>query len=336
MRQRRTRYSLLALVVLSLAVLAVAPFCGMQLVSLREVLQHDSTSAHVFWELRVPRVLLAYLVGAALAVGGVVFQALFRNILATPFTLGVSSGAACGAALYIHFGVGTLFLGLHSRVYWAFAGAAATVALVYGLARASRLAGTAALLLAGIVLNFFFSSLILFLQFLGNYDELFRMTRWMIGSLEVVGLSNVVVVGPFALLALLTAWGSARALDLISTGEELARTRGVPIGRVQLVLYLAISASIGAVVSICGVISFVGIIVPCTCRMLLGPQHRVLTPASFLAGGIFLTICDLMARTIAAPVEVPVGVITAILGGPFFLWLLVASRRLGLFEPDAA
>ena len=321
----------------SCAVLAAAPFLGMELISPGELrADPEGTAARVFWQLRVPRVFLAYFVGAALACGGAVFQALFRNVLATPFTLGVSSGAACGAALYIHLGAGALYFGISAQVGWAFGGALATVALVYGLAYATRLSGSIALLLAGVVLNFFFSSLMLFLQFIGSYDELFRMTRWLIGSLDVIGMRNVILVIPFTLLAFAVSLRCARALDLLSMGEELARTRGVRVVRVQLVLYAAVSASIAAVVSVCGVVSFVGIMVPCVCRMLLGPRHALLIPASFMGGGMFLTACDLVARTVAAPLELPAGIITALLGGPFFLWLLVLSRRGGLYAPEAA
>lgn len=334
---RRGGLWLLFFFLLSCAVLASAPFLGMQLITPGE-LRHapDSTSTRIFWQLRVPRVLLAYLVGASLAVGGAVFQALFRNVLATPFTLGISSGAACGAALYIHFGAGALFFGLGGQVGWGFAGALATVVLVYALAHATRLAESIALLLAGVVLNFFFSSVILFLQFLGNYDELFRMTRWLIGSLDVIGMRSVVLVLPFTIVSFVAALGLARALDLVSTGEQLAQTRGVNVKRMQLLLYLAVSASVAAVVSVCGVVSFVGIMVPCVCRMVLGPRHGLLIPAAFMGGGIFLTLCDLVARTLAAPVELPVGIITAMLGGPFFLWILVLSRRGGLYTPEAA
>ncbi len=332
---RSTALILLALVLLSCAALLVCPFIGIQPLNPFEVLRKESFDARIFWELRVPRVLLAYAAGAALAVAGVVFQALFRNVLATPFTLGVSSGAACGVAVYIHSGLAFAVYGVTGQMAASFMGAVLTVSLVYVLARATRLAESISLLLAGVVLNFFFSSLILFLQFIGDYDQLFKMTRWMIGSVEAVGFTNALILVPFALMSFLVVLAYAPSLDLISIDEELAAARGVRVRAAQFVLYAAISLSVAALVAVCGVISFVGIVVPCVCRMLIGPKHSALTPAAFMGGGVFVTLCDAVARSLFAPAEIPVGVITALLGGPFFLWLLVLSRRGRFLLADA-
>ena len=199
--------------------------------------------------------------------------------------------------------------------------------IVWSLARIQYGNATAKMLLAGVVVSFFFMSLIMFIQYLSGLYQSVRITRWLMGNLYVFGYEEVINVLPLTLIGFGVIWYLANELNLLTTGEEVAISRGVAVHQVILVLFFLISLMIGSIVAVCGPIAFVGIIVPHICRLLIGMDHRYLAPATFLFGGIFLALCDTLARTILAPTEVPVGIITAILGGPFFLWLLADKKR---------
>lgn len=314
------------LLVFALAVLALTPFIGMEAIPLGALWsQGDDSKLDILWKIRLPRVAMAFLAGSALATSGMAFQAIFRNPLATPFTLGVSSGASLGAAVGIHLGVAFQLLGIPAITWFAFAGALLAIGLVYGLTRTRRGFSTATMLLAGVAVSFFFSSLILFLQYLSDFTRTFRMLRWVMGGLEqVVGFDEVFNVLPFVVSGTLVLLYLTHELNLITTGDELATARGVDVNRMKLLTFLASSLMVGAVVAICGPIGFVGLMVPHICRLLIGADHRWLTPATLLFGGAFLVLCDTLARTAIAPTELPVGIITSLLGGPFFLWLLLS------------
>jgi len=320
-------------VLAGMAVLAVAwaPFCGMDRIPFRALwgAGDDYGQIDLLWNLRIPRVLMAYLAGTALATSGMVFQAMFRNPLATPFTLGVSSGAALGAAIAILGSWSFTFLGLSSVSLLAFAGAVTSIGLVYLLtARSRQGSSTATMLLAGAAISFFFSSMILFLQYMTDFTRSFRMLRWTMGGLgDIVKFRDVLGVFPFVASGCLIVWYLLLELNLLATGEEFAFSRGVNVTQTKLLLFLSVSLMVGAVVAVCGPIGFVGLMAPHICRLMVGPEHRRLYPATLLFGGAFLVICDTAARTVMAPTELPVGIITALLGGPFFLWLLLARRQ---------
>jgi iron complex transport system permease protein len=314
------------LLLLALGVLLAAPFVGMTNVPLSALWgkADDPTVVNILWKIRIPRVVMAFLAGSGLAISGMAFQAMFRNPLATPFTLGVSSGAALGSAIAIHLGVAFTWLGIPAVTMFAFGGAVLTIVLVYGLTRTHRGFSTATMLLAGVALSFFFSSLILFVQYLSDFTQTYRMLRWVMGGLDrVVDFRDVLTVLPFVVAGSLILLYLTHELNLITTGEHLAASRGVEVDRTKKMIFFAASLMVGAVVSICGPIGFVGLMVPHICRLLVGPNHRWLLPATWLFGGTFLTVCDAAARTVMAPIELPVGIITALLGGPFFLWLLL-------------
>ena len=321
---------LLLLFVFAICVVVVTPFVGMVDVPVGvlwgqgSTQSGSSTAGDVFWNLRLPRVAVSFLAGAALAISGMVFQAMFRNALATPFTLGVSSGASLGAAISINLGWSFVVLGFPAISFSAFAGALLAIALVYGLSRAGRGFSSGTMLLAGVAVSFFFSSLILFIQYISDFTQSFQMIRWVMGGLEnVIGPGDVLNVLPFVVAGTLTVAYLTRELNLITTGEQLAASRGVEVGKTKKVLFLVASLMIGAVVAVCGPIGFVGLMAPHICRLLIGADHRYLTPATWLFGGAFLTLCDTLSRTVITPTELPVGIITALLGGPFFLWLLI-------------
>jgi iron complex transport system permease protein len=307
----------------------LAPLVGSTTISLTRVFDRsipfaDNVDAQIFFLARMPRVLAGALVGAALAAAGVVLQALLRNPLATPFTLGVSAGAALGAIMVISFG-GAVALGPLSPVPLASLGGAFVAgAIVYALAtRPGRPMSTSILLLAGVTLNAFFSALILFVQYMADFTEAYRTLRWMMGDLDVGSFGPIVGALPLVAIAFLMFAALPSSLNLLSVGSDIAATRGVDVGLTQRVAFVSAALATSAAVSLAGPIGFVGIVVPHLVRLMTGFDHRIVLPASALFGASFLVACDLVARTILAPVEVPVGVVTAMLGGPFFLWLLV-------------
>jgi iron complex transport system permease protein len=257
------------------------------------------------------------------------FQAFFRNPLATPFTLGVSSGASLGAAVGVRFGLGAAFLGFSGVSLCAMAGALLAISVVYGLTRIKRDCSTGAMLLAGVAVNFFFSSLILLIQYTADVYDTFRILRWLMGGLQMVGFGASLQVLPFVAVGAGLLALQAGELNLLTTGEELAASRGVNIGRTKGLLFVCVSIMVGAVVSVCGPVGFVGLMCPHICRLIVGADHRRLLPATLLFGGAFLVVCDTVARTAFAPTELPVGIFTSLLGGPFFLWLLLRPPRGG-------
>ena len=284
----------------------------------------DNVDAQIFFVARMPRVAAAALVGAALASAGVVLQALLRNPLATPFTLGVSAGAALGAMLVISSGVAIAMGPLSPVPLASLAGAFVAAAVVYALAtRPGRPMSTSVLLLAGVTLNAFFSALILFVQYMADFAETYRTLRWLMGDLDVGGFGPIAAVLPLILLAFGMFVTLPSSLNLLSVGADIAATRGVDVARTQRLAFFGAALATSAAVTLAGPIGFVGIVVPHLVRLLTGVDHRLTLPASALFGAAFLIGCDLVARTILAPVEVPVGIVTAMLGGPFFLWLLV-------------
>ncbi|MFL6235730.1 MAG: FecCD family ABC transporter permease [Thermoanaerobaculia bacterium] len=322
----RPRTALLLLLALWIATAVLTPLVGSQPVRLADVLRGDPTVASIFWQIRLPRILLALLGGAALAVSGLGFQTLFRNALAEPYTLGISSGAALGAVLALRF-EGGQFLGLSLVGLASFAGALGATALIVGLALRRQGIQTSTLLLAGVAVSLSCSAIILFLQYLSDSTQTFRMVRWMMGGLSVVGYTEVLWLLPWVLGGSAALFVLRWELNLLLTGEELAASRGVDLARLRRLVLLATSLMIGALVAVAGPIGFVGLIVPHMLRRVVGHDHLFLVPACILGGGAFLTLCDAVGRTVMAPAELPVGILTALLGGPFFLWLLVWRRR---------
>ena len=284
----------------------------------------DNVDAQIFFVARLPRVLAGALIGSTLAAAGVVLQALLRNPLATPFTLGVSAGAALGAMLAIAWRLDLSALGVSSVPIASFLGSLVAILIVYWLASSQRRGlSTNVLLLAGVTLNSFFSALILFVQYLADFTESYRTVRWLMGDLDVGSYDPILAALPFILAAFAVFAIMPRALNLLTMGEEVAAGRGVDVARTQRWAFFSASLATGAAVSLGGPVGFIGIVVPHLVRLMVGSDHRLVLPAATLFGAAFLVLCDVLARTVMAPVEVPVGVITALIGGPFFLWLLV-------------
>ncbi len=311
-----------------LAIVA-APFIGSTNISFSRVFSSsvpfaENVDAQIFFIARLPRALAAALVGGTLAAAGVVFQGLLRNALATPYTLGVSAGASLGAMVAITFGTSWAVGGIASA---SLAGAFLAVLIVYALASARhRGLSTTVLLLAGVTLNAFFSALILFVQYLSDFAQTYRALRWLMGDLDVAGYAPILYALPLVVVAFAAFAWLARPLNIVSVSAEVAGSRGVPVERVQRLAFFSASLATGAAVSVGGPIGFIGIIVPHFVRLLVGADHRLVLPASVLLGGGFLVACDVIARTVFAPIELPVGIITAVIGGPFFLWMLIARK----------
>lgn len=327
------RYRILSVItgfaVFTAAVMLWAPTVGTTAISLgkafdRSIPWDSNVDAQIFFVARLPRVLAGALVGATLAAAGVVLQALLRNPLATPFTLGVSAGASLGAMLAVTMNLEFGLLGITSIPLASFAGSIVATAIVYALASSQRRGlSTNVLLLAGVTLNAFFSAMILFVQYIADFTEAIRAIRWMMGGLDVAGYTPIIAALPFTIVAFIAFAFLARTLNVLSVGTEAAAAKGVEVIRAQRLAFLSASLATGAAVSLGGPIGFIGIIVPHLVRLLVGSDHRIVLPASALFGASFLVLCDLVARTAMAPLEIPVGVVTALIGGPFFLWLLV-------------
>lgn len=310
--------------VISVILVILAPFLGGYDLSLTDIFTFTGGDAEIFWRVRIPRVLMSFTAGAALSLSGMIFQALFRNPLATPYTLGVASGASLGASIYFLLSA-VMFIPVYfGAPLFAFAGAMLAMFLVYGIGWALK---GDSVLLVGVALNFCFSSLIMFIQYTAGFISSHRIIRFMIGSLDSASLSSILVTLPFLAAGFIVSMLYRRELDLITTGDDIAASRGVDIQRVKYTFYIVTSLMIGCVVSVTGPIGFVGMMAPHICRLLVGESHYRLTPASFLFGGAFLTVCDTFARILIFPTEIPVGVITSMLGGPFFIFLLVKRRR---------
>lgn len=337
MTQLLTPKKLILRIGLALAVLVLVMFAcsliGTEEVSLKAVFdgissqQVTSPDYEIFVKIRLPRIILAALVGAALASSGVIFQALLRNPLADPYILGISSGAGLGAIIAVVSGLYWTLLGRSPIAVFAFVGALGTVWLVWFIGRLTGKFHLAGLLLAGVVVNAFFSAIIMFLTSVVKAHQVYATVFWLMGNMTEedfltlwMGL-GCVTGGVVALFYI------SPQLNALSIGSDDARSMGINTARIQTIAF-AIAAGITAIaVSLSGLIGFVGLVVPHAVRLVFGPDHRQLLPLSSIFGAIFLVVADTLARLIIAPAQLPVGVVTAIVGGPFFLILLVKYSR---------
>ena len=290
-------------------------------------LQTDEIARTIFFRLRAPRVVLGLLVGGSLAGVGAALQALFRNPLASPFTLGVSGGGALGASVAIALGFGANIAGIPLVFIFAFAGSIAFVAIVYRLASAGTVVMPGTLLLAGVVLNLIAGAGVLMIQFVTDYTRALQILRWMVGSLDVIGMDLVWRMLIFLVPGMAFLLSTTRDLHLIAMDEESAAALGVSVRRVERTVYAASSLVVGVSVAVAGPIGFVGLIVPHAVRVLFGEDLRIVIPCSILLGAAFLVLADALARSLLGASELPVGAVTALIGGPLFLILLTRRRR---------
>lgn len=286
----------------------------------------DETSQIIILSLRLPRILLAALVGAGLSVVGTSFQGIFKNPMADPYILGISSGAALGATLTIAFGAGITFLGLSFITVNAFVGAILTTFIVYNIARVGSKIPSVTLLLAGVATSYLLSAIIS-LVMIFKREEIEKIVMWTMGSLSTaswdqVGILIIVVIPSIAVI-----YFFSKDLNIMLLGEDSARNLGVEVEKVKKIILVISTFMVAGVVSFSGIIGFVGLIIPHTIRMLLGSDHKIVIPFSALGGAIFLIICDTLARAIIPPSEIPVGIVTSMFGVPFFLYLLYKTKK---------
>jgi len=298
------------------------PFLG-------DFVRGSSTSLEeaIILQVRLPRILAAAIVGIALAVAGVVLQGLLRNPMADPYIIGISAGASLGASLAITFGIGFSLLGvLYSVPLMAFSTALCTVFLVYSIARKGQGVPMLTLLLVGVAVNSFLLAVVSFIEILSG-EALHAIIFWILGSFAISNWNYVRLALPFVIIGVALIYVFARDLNLILLGEEQARHLGVDTERLKRIMLASATLITAAAVSISGIIGFIGLIIPHIARILVGPDHRILIPSSALAGAIVLILCDTIARTIVRPAELPVGIITSLLGCPFFIYLIRKRKR---------
>lgn len=285
----------------------------------------DQTFRTIFLDLRLCRALLAFLVGAGLSLSGAILQGYFQNPMADPFVVGVSSGASFGAVLCLFLGLGSTVLGFSLQSLFAFGGGFAVVSLVYLLSRTKETFKVETLLLTGIAAGAAASALTSFLLFMKS-DSFEQAVFWLLGSFTLADWRQVGMVAPYLAICLLISQWLAKDMNLLVLGDEAAQSLGSPVARVRIV-FLAVSTLLAAVsVSVSGIIGFVGLIIPHWVRIINGPDHRSLFGLSALTGGTFLVLCDLLARAVLSPAELPIGIITALFGAPFFIYLLHRRR----------
>lgn len=281
----------------------------------------DPVLEAIVWNIRLPRVMMAALVGAVLSLGGLVFQALLRNPLAEPYILGISGGSAVGAIIGILMGL-SRFPGVSIT---AFAGSMATLALILMLASERSILKKDSLLLSGVMVNAFCTAVIMFLVSMTQDSRLHNIIYWLMGDLASADISQVRIIGLIVLPCVALIFGLSHAMNLLLMGKEMARTMGVNIAVVTLTLLTVTSLMVSVTVSACGLLGFVGLVIPHLLRLILGPDHRVLAPACIFGGGAYMVLCDVLARVLPQQGEMPAGVITAMIGAPLFVILLKRS-----------
>ena len=277
----------------------------------------------IIWQIRFPRVLLATLVGAALSLGGLVFQALLRNPLAEPYILGISGGSAIGAIIGILIGL-SRFPGVSLM---AFAGSIAILLLILVMSSGQTILKKDALLLSGVMVNAFCAAVIMFLVSMTQDSRLHNIIFWLMGDLSMVDMGHVGILAAILCPCFILIFWFSNSMNLLLMGKEMAQTMGVNIKAVTVILLVTTSFMVSATVSYCGLVGFVGLVVPHLLRLVFGPDHRVLVPACVLGGGAYLVFCDVLARVLPKQGEMPAGVITAMIGAPLFIFLLKKTRR---------
>ncbi len=309
----------------SIILLIILPFFGQQLVSISDVFSQNELQ-YVFVHYRLPRVIISFLAGAMLALGGLLFQSIFANVLATPYTLGISSAASLGAILAIYLNLSFSLGIVDSPVLLAVLFSMIFVIILYLISRQQKIFETSKILLLGIALNFLCTSIVLYLQFRLDYLNSFKIMHWLVGSMQNISYEVALLMLVVAIICLPFIFLKRQELDLLSLGEEFALSKGVEVKQVQWLFIIISSLLVGTVTAFLGPIAFVGLIIPNIARMWLGAKHSVLIIASFLLGGMMLSLADLFSRVVFAPVEMPVGIFTAFLGALFFLYMVLQKK----------
>jgi len=308
-------------IIISLLIMAVAPFYGQIEISLSNINNISAMDHKLFWDLRLPRVIVAFFTGAILGLSGLLFQSLFRNPMSTPFTLGVASGATLGTAFAIVFGF------ISMTAMFGFFGAILTVVILFSITSRLKAYETSSLLLVGIALSFFYSAALMILFYLSDETQSYEIVRFTMGSLDVVGLKHTIPIVLTSILLLVLSINYQREIKLLLTSYDNAFLKGIEVKKINTILLISVSIGIGVAVSITGPIGFVGLIVPHILKTIYKKSADKLLHVTFFYSGIFLVLCDLISRNIGTASDIPIGVITAFLGGPFFIYLLIRRKK---------
>ena len=320
----RTKYLIIS--GFGLLIIMLIPFLGIIDLDISKLFSNDPDS-FIFWQLRFPRTIMAFLVGSSLALGGLIFQNIFKNSLATPYTLGVSSGAAAGTVAALKLNLALSIFGINLVYIAGFLGGILSILLILGISRITRSYSVYTILMSGVAINFFFSAFILLLQYMVDITQTISVLRWLMGSISTTGYKDILILLPIWIFFVLTAVLLNKELVLISGGENFAVTRGLDVKKFRILLFIIVSLITGVIVSITGPIGFIGLIVPHIARQFIKDDFRFLVIVTVIFGGILLAVADLLARTLVPPVEIPVGIITSFFGAPFFLFILITSLR---------
>lgn len=334
MNQRpRIIYIYLTIILVLLLAVLISLSIGTEWITPRQVIEillgkgvESPIYGLIIKQLRLPRIILSLIIGSALAISGAIFQGLIRNPMVDPYIVGVSAGAGTGVTLAIVFNLSWTIVGISTIPLMSFLGAISTVFIVYRLARVGKTIPVMTFLLAGVAVGFILNAIMSFLMIMGA-DGVHKVVYWLMGSIANASWQEIRLVLPYYLIGLLPVIYYLKDLNIILLGEESARYLGVDVERVKLVLIIAATLLTAAVVAVSGIIGFIGLIIPHISRMLIGPDHRKLLPLSALLGGLFLLISDTLARTLLPPLEIPVGIITALAGGPYFIYLLRKKKK---------
>jgi len=310
---------ILALLI-SIIVIVISPLYGQIDISIDKIFQEGTIDNKIFFDIRLPRVLLAFFIGSILSLGGLIFQSVFKNPMATPFTLGVASGATLFTALAIILGLSYLVS------VFAFIGALLTIVILFAISKKFDFTQTSSLLLVGIALSFFYSAALMVLYFISNLEQSYEIMRFTMGSLDIVGFSNIYLVCSASLFLLIFVLFYKEKLQLLLTSYEFALLKGINVKRVNYILLLVVSICVAIAVSIVGPIGFVGLIVPHILKTVYKKSAHLLILPIYFYGGIFLVLCDLIARNINTSSDVPIGVITSFIGAPFFIYLIIKKK----------
>lgn len=323
MKSKKMKNKVNPWIMVLLTLVLLAAMAGSCLLGAADIKASDIMQSPIFWRLRLPRVLMSVLVGAVLSVCGAAYQSIFRNPLTDPYVLGVSSGASLGAAVAILLGLEAVAWGVGGM---ALAAALATVWLIYRIASIGNRMHTTTLLLTGVCLTLLISALISFLMVL-NQEKMDSIIFWTMGSFGSSSWSDVAVLAPVAVLGMGVVLWYGRDLNLLLAGSEAAKSMGCEVEKVKRVLLLATTLMVAFAVSSCGVIGFVGLIVPHAVRLVAGPDNRRVVPYSMLCGALFVLVCDTLARYVLRPSELPVGSLTSMVGAPLFIYLLYRNKK---------
>lgn len=284
------------------------------------------THTLIILNIRLPRIILAGTVGMGLSIVGAAFQAMFKNPMADPYVLGVSSGSALGAAIAISLGLDSLLGGLGLITLLAFIGSILTAFIVYNIAKVGNKVPTNTLLLSGISVSFLLSSMISLIMVF-NRQSVEKIIFWIMGSVSTANWNQVIILTPFVIIGLLILIAFSSDLDIMLTGDETAKSLGIEVENLKKLILIVSSIVVAACVSVSGIIGFVGLIIPHIIRLIFGPNHKILIPFSAVGGALFMILSDTLARTMASPAEIPVGAITSIIGAPFFIYLLIKNKK---------